>query len=277
MRCVLSVASALLFANATLSAADPPKWVEPMRKVHARFTGKPGTLALFGDSITVSKAFWTPLAYAPKDLPTPLDKNLALVKGYMIEDCWSKWRDAEYGSEGGKTIRWAEDNVDKWLKKLNPETAVLMFGTNDLNVMEAREYDMRTRTVVQKCLKNGTVVIMTTIPPRAGLEKKSRQFAEVQRAIATEFELPLIDYQAEILKRRPEDWNGALPRFKDEAKDVYAVPTLVSADGVHPSNPGKYQDYSEESLNKNGFLLRNVLTLDAYAEVIRQVLQPAKK
>ena len=78
--------------------------------------------------------------------------------------------------------------------------------------------------------------------------------------------------------RLPEDWNGGLPQFKtDAAKDGYSVPTLISADGVHPSNPSKFQDYSEESLNENGYQLRTVLTLNAYADVIRLVLAPPKK
>lgn len=51
------------------------------------------------------------------------------------------------------------------------------------------------------------------------------------------------------------------------------MPTLISGDGVHPSNPRMFQDYSEESLRSNGFGLRSYLTVIAYAEVIRNVLQ----
>jgi len=40
-------------ANDTASA-----WVAAMKKIHARFTGQKGTLAHFGDSITVTMAFW---------------------------------------------------------------------------------------------------------------------------------------------------------------------------------------------------------------------------
>lgn len=279
MVCKLSLPIIMLLPT-TVRAEDRPSWIEPMKQVHAHFTGKAGTLALLGDSITVSKAFWTPLANAPKTLREPLAQNLQLVKSYMLEDCWTKWRGPEYGSEGGKTTRWAEDNISNWLKKLNPETAVVMFGTNDMNMIDAMEYEVRTRNLLEKCLKNGTVVILTTIPPRGGgdKEKKSKEFAEVQRKIATELKVPVIDYQAEILKRRPEDWNGALPQFKAEAaRDTYSVPTLLSGDGTHPSNPPKFQDYSEDSLNKNGYQLRTVLTLNMYAEVIRTILAPEKK
>jgi lysophospholipase L1-like esterase len=273
----LYLAAVVLLAPATMKANEPPNWVEPMKAVHSKFMGKSGTLALFGDSITVTKAFWAPLSYAPPNLPDRLAQNLQVVKGHILEDCWSNWRGTEYGNESGKTTRWAEENINEWLRKLNPEAVVLMFGTNDLNQIEAKEYEKRTRSVIERCLKNGTVVILTTIPPRAGLEKKSKEFADMERKIATELKLPLIEYQAEILKRRPEDWNGALPKFKAYAKDEYSVPTLVSADGVHPSNPSNYQDYSEDSLNHNGYQLRTVLTLNAYADLIKVVLKPKNK
>ena len=257
-------------------AADPPGWVAPMKQVHAKFTGMPGTFALFGDSISVTMAFWAPFEYAPKTLEEDTAKALQTVKGYMKEDCWRKWRGSEYGNESGKTIVWASENVDAWLKKLNPELAVLMFGTNDLGPIGEKEYDAKTRTVIERCLKNGTVVILTTIPPRSGQLEKAKKFASVQRKIAADFDLPLIDYQAEILKRRPDDWDGSLPKFKEFAKDAYEVPTLIAGDGVHPSNPKKFQDYSEESLRSNGFQLRNVLTLKAYAEAIRLVMSAKK-
>ncbi|MBN9122360.1 MAG: SGNH/GDSL hydrolase family protein [Planctomycetes bacterium] len=273
MRQLLLAPFALLaLAPGARAADDPPAWVKPMKAVHAKFTGKPGTLALFGDSITDSLAFWAPLEYAPKEVPAEIAKSLDVVKKHMIADCWRKWRGGAYGNEGRQTAQWAEDNIDAWLKKLNPECAVIMFGTNDLNGSDEKTYDKRMRAVVEKCLKNGTVVILTTIPPRAGQEEKAKAFAEVARKIATDLKLPLVDYYAEILKRRPDDWNGALPKFKAFEKDVYQVPTLISADGVHPSAPSKFADYSAEALKNNGYQLRSVLTLHAYADVIARVL-----
>jgi|SRR5579883_78499 len=272
MRTFLSVLALLVFFPAA-RAAEEPAWVKPMQEVHTKFTGKPGTLALFGDSITVSKAFWSPLEYAPKDIPADIAKSLAVVKKHMLEECWSKWRGNDYGSEGGQTAEWAENNVDKWLKKLNPECVVIMFGTNDITRSNVKAYDKQMRAVIEKCLKNGTVVILTTIPPRAGQEEKAKAFAESARKIAADFKLPLIDYHAEILKRRPNDWNGSLPKFKEYAKDGYQVPTLISGDGVHPSYPAKFNDYSDDALNNNGYLLRSVLTLHAYADVVNRVLQ----
>ena len=254
--------------------ADDPASVKPTES--SRWLQKPGTLALFGDSITDTKAFWAPLTFAPKDVPADVAKSLAVVKKHMLDDCWGKWRGGDFGNDGGQTAKWAEDNVEKWLKKLNPECAVILFGTNDLSKSDEKSYDKQMRALVEKCLKNGTVVILTTLPPRAGFEDKAKTYAEVARKIAADFKLPLIDYHAEILKRRPDDWNGALPKFKDFAKDVYQAPTLVSGDGVHPSFPSKLSDYSADALNSNGYQLRSVLTLHTYADVITRVLAKEK-
>jgi hypothetical protein len=245
-----------------------------MKQVHAQFKGTKGTFAQFGDSITVTMAFWAPLAGEPKGMPPDMAKAHKTVKDFMKPECWSKWKGSDYGSTGSMTIRWAHDNVDKWLQKHNPAAAVIMFGTNDLGPLELKEYDEKTRQVVERCLKNGTVVILTTIPPRSGRLEKAKQFADAVKKIGADLKAPVIDYFGECLKRRPDDWDGALPKFKDTPGNEYEVPTLIARDGVHPSNPSKFRDYSEESLKSNGYLLRNYLTLMMYSEVIQHVLQP---
>lgn len=264
-----------LVAGVFARADEAPAWVAPMRAVHAKFTGKPGTFAQFGDSITVTFAYWAPLQYDRRNLDEPGQRAWRLVNAHMLKDCW-RWKGPEFGSDGGKTITWADQHVDAWLKKLNPEAALIMFGTNDLTQLKPEQYDAGLRSVVKKCLDNGTVVILSTIPPRHGQLEKSKEFAEIARKAAADLKVPLIDYQAETLNRRPTDWDGA-EQFKN-ARDVYDVPTPISADGVHPSAPKKYaNDYAEEALKSSGSNLRTYLTLTAYADVISQVLRPAKK
>ena len=247
-----------------------------MKQVHARFTGTRGTFALFGDSITVSLAFWAPLEWAPKGADAAMTRANQTVKRHMKAECWRQWRGPAFGNEGRMTIRWAHANVERWLQKLNPEAAVIMFGSNDVGELDAAEYEQKTREVVRRCLTNGTVVLLTTMPPRSGRFEKSKQFAEVVRKIGREEHVPVVDYFAAILERRPDDWDGALPQFKQTPGDEYQVPTLIARDGVHPSNPRQFADYSEASLRCNGFALRNYVTCIAYAAVIENVLQPGK-
>jgi hypothetical protein len=254
------------------AAAGAEPWVEPMKAVHERFTGQKGTFAQFGDSITDSRAFWFGLRYTRNNASPEMERDFQLVNGYMLEDCWDR-KGPEFGNQGRMTIRWAHDNVDAWLRDLNPEVAVIMFGTNDLNSLGLQEYETKTREVVQRCLDNGTVAILSTIPPRHGFETKAAEFADAVRRIARELHVPLTDFHAEVLKRRPDDWDGALDKFA--GYEGYDVPTLISRDGVHPSNPQPYRgDYSAEALNSNGFSLRNYLVLTMYARVIREVFEP---
>src|ERR1051326_528424 len=85
-------------------AADADDWIDAMKQVHARFKGETGTFAQFGDSITVTMAYWAPLADEPKNMPKPMADAHARVKKYLQADCWRKWKGADYGSEGGMTI-----------------------------------------------------------------------------------------------------------------------------------------------------------------------------
>jgi len=253
------------------SGPDRKVWIPAMKQVHAKFKGQKGSFAEFGDSITVSRAFWFTMRYHAEKGPPEMVKAFQLVNRHMLEDCWDR-KGPEYGNEGQMTIRWAHENVDTWLKKLNPEVANIMFGTNDLDALEVAEYETKIRQVVQKCLEGGTIVILNAAPPKHGRAEKAVVFADAVRKLSRELKVPLVDYHAEILKRRPDDWDGALEKFS--RYQDYDVPTLISRDGVHPSNCQKYiGDYSPEGLRNNGFGLWSYLVLMRYAEVIREVLQ----
>ncbi len=246
-------------------------WIMAMRESHARFSGRKGTFAHFGDSITVSMAFWAPLPYVRKNSSPEMEEAFLAVNEYLQPECWRDWKGPQYGNEGMTTTRWAYENIDQWLNDLNPETALIMFGSNDVHSLELDEYRSRMRAIVQRCLDNGTVVILSTMPPRTKFEDKADDFAKAVRELAHQLKVPLIDYHGEILKRRPEDWNGSLEKFSQW--NGYDVPTLLARDGAHPSQPEKYRnDYSEEALKNSGFSLRNYLALMKYAEVMETVL-----
>ncbi|MGQ9463014.1 MAG: GDSL-type esterase/lipase family protein [Candidatus Fervidibacter sp.] len=270
--CLTVLIGALVGSSVQTARNGEPNWVEAMRQVHRKFSGQKGTFAQFGDSITVTMAFWAPLPHARKNAPPEMERAFKIVNSYMRPECW-RWKGPEFGNDGGKTIGWALDHVGEWLRKLNPETVLIMFGTNDLTHVSVDEYRSQLKALVQKCLENGTVVILSTIPPRSGFVEKSAAFAQAARQIAAELKVPLVDYHAEILKRRPNDWDGSSEKFKDY--EGYDVPTLISRDGVHPSHPTNYRDdYSKEALRCNGYSLRNYLVLLKYSEVVEKVLLP---
>jgi hypothetical protein len=86
------------------------------------------------------------------------------------------------------------------------------------------------------------------------------------RALAQSKQIPLIDYEAEILARRPTDWNG----------------TLMGQDNVHPTaTQGGYTSRADpydpggdatthttgEAADNSGYLLRTWLSIQKLKEV----------
>ncbi|MHC4938991.1 MAG: GDSL-type esterase/lipase family protein [Planctomycetota bacterium] len=262
----------VLPAIANVAAGADPGWVSAMRAVHAKSTGLPGTLLHLGDSITYSMAYFAPLQYAADaKMSDETRAALQLVDGYMKKDCY-QWKGADKGNYSGQTAAWGLKNINRWIRDLQPEVAVVMFGTNDIRDGPPAKHARNLRALVQACLDRGVIVILTTIPPRHAHGRQVDEVVAIQRKIAADLSVPLIDFHAHVLNRRPEDWDGALERFSDHEK--WQVPTIISRDGVHLSNPKEWQrDFTENALARNGNSLRSYLTALAYAEVIRVVIR----
>lgn len=263
----------------TVKPALPPGdyWVAPMREAHKRFKGKPGTLAQYGDSITVTMAYLANYSWAgkiqPKNCPPDVQREMDAVAAYSDLKLWREWKGGEWGNTGMMKSDWLLNNIDSWQKKMNPEAAVILFGTNDLGSLCPPEYTENMAASIRRMLADGTVPMLTTVPPASG-RPIAREYWLAGLSIAHGLKVPVIDYYGEILRRRPEDWDGRLEKF-GKPKDVYQVPTLISGDGTHPSNPKPFAgDFSEEALNSNGYNLRDYLTLRMYYQVIAKVLQP---
>ena len=258
-------------------------WVEPMRKAHAKWKGTKGSFSQYGDSITVTMAFWTPLRYSkPKNCDEAASKAYDTVRKHLFEDSWRKWKGPAWGCQGSTTIRWAFGNIDGWQKKMNPESAVTMWGTNDAYLgPQVPVYTEMYTAVIDRILADGGVPIITTLPPRYTQRSNPGAFLTVWNFrlatiyIARARKVPMIDLWAEMVSRRPEDWDGKMKKFKDQGYKGYNVPTMMAGDGIHPSNFKELTgDWSEEGLRKNGFNLRNCLTLKKWHEVYTRVLAP---
>lgn len=267
---IIAATIAVLSASALAETTRPAggdDWVEPMKQVHTRFTGQRGTVAQFGDSITITMAFFVPLSADVRNLPDDLKDAHKWIRGYVQGRCWRVWKGADYGNEGRTTSEWGLKNMDGWLKKLNPEVALIMWGTNDTYLgPRPPKYTGNLREIVQKCLDNGTVPILYTIPPvgnQAGNAERTayiETFVDAARTVAKEKKVPLIDFYQEMIDRRPTDFAKAL-----------------LGDNLHPSYPGPYQrDFSEVALKNSGYTLRNYLTLKRYWQVHQEVLTKVK-
>ena len=256
-------------------------WVEAMRTVHKRHTGKAGVLAQYGDSITTTMAFLAPYAWGrkinPKNCPPDVRREMEVVENHADLNLWKEWKSPEYGNTGMKTSRWWFDGVDTWQKRMNPEAAVILFGTNDLGGICPPEYTEYMAACVRRLLADGTVPMLTTVPPSGGRPlSMTDDYRLALVCIASHYKIPVIDYYKETLRRRPEDWNGRLEKFRPARG--YGVPTIISGDGCHPSNPKAYQnDFGDKALSSNGYNLRNYMTLRTYSQVISKVFLAKKK
>ncbi len=257
------VASFLVAAAA--SAAEGPYWVEPMRAAHAGFRGNPGYVAQFGDSITYSMAFWTPIGW---DEP---DRYLTNDDGLPKRPRERRWRDTlkgfrDKGSEHGNVSGWRAGDVlevlDGVLKREMPEAAIIMVGTNDISGGAVPDdYRDQLKKIVEKCIAAHCVPILNTIPPRRGRDAAVEAANRVIRQLARELKVPLADYYAECLRLRPgHSWEN----------------TIVSEDGVHPTG-GQTNIYTQENMKQCGYALRNWVNFLAVREVYFRVLDTSKE
>jgi hypothetical protein len=240
-----------------------PDWVAHMKEVHGKPGGKKGVIVKYGDSITYTRAFFCPLQWGPKNVPAELKDTAKWIKGYIQKECW-KWEGGANGCYSGTTADWGLKGMDKWLKKHNPEVALIMWGTNDTKKKISKEkYKATMSGIVDKVLANGTIPVLYTIPPRASqgskadVKKVVESYVEAVREIAAEKKIPLIDFYQEILTRQPTDFGKTL-----------------MGDELHPSYPkGHQNDFKEESLKLSGYTLRNYLTLKMLHEIRMNVLE----
>jgi lysophospholipase L1-like esterase len=156
--------------------------------------------------------------------------------------------------------------LSKILETYKPQMVVLMLGTNDASAqrkVEAFSADMEK--CVDQVLGQNAICILSTIPPHPGRPELARSYNEAIRKLAKSRALPLIDYEKEILKRRPNDWNG----------------TLLQKNDVHPSanhaGTGASAAPTADNFKNSGYLLRGWLSVQKIAEVKANVLDGGDK
>ena len=239
-----------------------PETIKAMRKVRQSFKGASGYVAQFGDSITYSMAFWTPVGW---DEP---QRFLDVEDGLPKKPAKLRWRDYVKGTraKGPKHANYSGWRVGNLLKSIDlvlarekPEVAIIMIGTNDVAGGQVPSgYREGLSEVVRKCTAAGCIPILNTIPPRRERDDVVKDANKIIRLVSSEFDVPLADFYSECIRRRPNStWDG----------------TIISKDGVHPSG-GKSNDYSEGNLNNCGYALRNWVNFLVYRQLYFRVLRP---
>jgi lysophospholipase L1-like esterase len=179
--------------------------------------------AKIGDSITESASFLQDCGYGWYDTAgnaAALDA-IQYFSAFPLGDRNSLNR-ASVCAVGG----WSTDQalagapnapVNAELAAIQPLWAIVMFGTNDLERFDLPTYLQNMNQLLDILEANGTVPILSTIPPRADTEpfiSRAPMWVDAIRGLAQQRHLPLIDYN---LALQP------LPGYG------------LSDDGIHPS------------------------------------------
>ncbi len=246
-----------------------------MKKVAEGFHGRPGVVLHVGDSIAYSNPYgqW---ARAGKGKTAEDVAVLTWMHAGADNDTDGWWLARFDHAEGGRShtacsgIR-ADEMLAGGMRKMpslaqmldayKPQLAVVMLGTNDVSAnrpVDAFRKDMEK--AVDLMLTRSVICIISTIPPHPGRPELARSYNDALRQLAKARELPLIDYEQEILERRLEDWNGTLLGKND-------VHPTTGQEGVTPTS-----EPTTENLRRSGYLLRGWLSVRKIAEVKRTVL-----
>jgi len=250
----------LVQSSAEETSAVSPEAIAHAKKIHKGFQGQAGYVAQFGDSITYSMAFWSPMSWSDPSEYLPDDKLPRIPEGKKWKNVIKGARDKgpKHANYSGWRVGNLLKSIDQVLTRDKPEAALIMIGTNDISGGKVPQgYQADLEKVLAKCLAANCVPILNTIPPRRDRDQAVDKINTIIRDLAKAKKIPLVDYHAACLKQAPgKSWDG----------------TVISKDGVHPSG-GKTNVYDEANLKTSGYALRNWVNFLAYRQLYFEVFE----
>lgn len=259
-------------------------WAEAMQPVAKRGSGKEGRILLIGDSLTYANQS-TRWARMGSGAPGATESDKAILewshanKGASDLNGWhlasvdrvpGQAVRSETAASGIRTDQYLKggyrgmDSLDALIRKHNPQVAIVLLGTNDVNAgRDPKDILADMNTIIEKLLANGTIPVLTTIPPLKNdtRHKAAREVNDLYLRLAKARLIPVIDLYGEMVARQPDgQWQG----------------TLVGPDGVHLTHDKAGEAPTEENLRICGYLLRCWLTVQELKDVKAKVIDPAR-
>ncbi len=254
-----------------LAGTETWDYVPTMREVTKLFTGIEGVVLHLGDSITFASGY---TAWARRgEGKTTRDEEVLrwshcgernkldgwYLASHPVGDFWS------YTAAGGvRADQFLAGGyaglppLAEMIARFNPQAAIVMLGTNDAwSGLPAEKIIENVAKIVQLLLQNGTIPIVSTIPPMHIVAPgAAERYNELLWQLAQAHHLPVIDFYGEILDRQPDmKWDGTLLQKGDPH------PTDKRA-GVRPDSAP-----TPENLRESGYLLRGWLSVQKLSEV----------
>jgi lysophospholipase L1-like esterase len=265
-------------AAASRPVQDTWDWPAAMQKVADKFTGTEGVVLHIGDSISYANPYGAWARYGKGQ--TASDKEILKWMHTGENNDLDGWHLAAADQPGGRSYTAAGGmrliqaleggynglpSISQLIKKYNPQVVIFMLGTNDASQgRSVAEYKADLEKAVKLILDNGTIPVLSTIPPHFKKIELAQNYNKVIIETARKHKVPLIDFYGEIVSRQPGmAWNG----------------TLMQKDDVHPSaSAGDVNSGSEptaENLSKSGYLLRGWLSVQKIKDVKAKAIDPA--
>ena len=257
-------------------------WAKEMIPVAKRFKGTEGMIVCMGDSITYANQStrWA-RSVSSNGQGGYTDTDKAILRwshAYEGEKPTNGWNLAAVDRPSGRSETAASGiQTDQYIKggfhnlpslqaileKYNPQVAFVLLGTNDARGRKADDVLKDMNTIVETCLGNGTIPVLTTLPPtaNAGMHARVKEINDRYLSLAAARKLPIIDLYGEMVSRQPGGkWKG----------------TLVGPDGIHLTHTLSAGPPTEENLANCGYLLRCWLTVQKLKDVKAKVVDKAK-
>jgi hypothetical protein len=245
---------------------EPYSYVNAMTSVARRFRGVSGVFLHIGDSNTYASAN-TACARTPARPLSQREEEFLRWSHQGDENAHDGWwlasvdvpgrmrsHTAAAGMRAAELLTGGTEGLpplSSIIAEYNPQLALYMVGTNDArDGRSVAHYIADVERAIDMLLANGTVPILSTLPPLRDRPELIAEYCDALRALAARKQLPLIDLTAEMVKRAG-DQAGSLMRY----------------DGTHLSiGPAAGPD-TEANLKRSGYLLRCHLAIHKGIEV----------
>jgi hypothetical protein len=140
------------------------------------------------------------------------------------------------------------------LRVRKASVVLVLIGTNDVPIASAEDYRPRLQRIIELCIEQGVVPVLSTLPPRRDAPERVAQYNEVIKQTALRYDIPLWDLYAALI---------VLPNQG------------LDPDGVHlsipPGAPASTTDFSPGNL-QYGTVIRNLTALQTLDVLLKQVM-----
>lgn len=241
------------------------------KEVAKKFKGKEGVVVHLGDSITYANPYGAWARYGQGQ--TEADKAILKWMHCGANDDTDGWwlaRDDQPGNRShtaASGVRADEylaggkgglPKLDDIIAKYNPQMALVMLGTNDASGgRKTEDFIKDMTTIVDKLQANGTIVILSSIPPHCNATKLAEDYNAKLFELAKTKKIPFLDFYGKIVQLEPNGaWNG----------------TIIGKGDVHPTANGAGDAPTDDNFKKSGYLLRGWMSVQKIREVKEAVV-----